>query len=107
MDDFWKLFVLVGVVASLVGMVAFFSIGLSGVLMPWQEEIRRETYEESRTHVEATIDDISRYRLKLQDAPQGQQEMISNMILRRARDIERDELPPRLRTFVDSLEDAR
>lgn len=91
---------------STILLVVAFSVGLDRVVRPFQEETRRQTLEESRAHVNAAVDDIARYRLEWKKAPPSRKDELEMLILRKARDIDRDELPPRLRPFVDSLRQA-
>jgi len=87
----------------LIFFLALFDVGLKKVIWPLEEEARREKYEESRTHVEGTIDDLYRLRTKWSKAEGGHKEMLEGRILRRARDVDPSELPPEIDSFVDSL----
>ena len=87
--------------------LALFDVGLKSVIWPLEEEARREKYEESRAHVQGTIDDLYRLRTKWANADEGHKDMVEGLILRRSRDVESDELPPEIRTFVDSLRRAQ
>lgn len=70
----------------------------------FEEETERVTYEQSRTHVEGAIDDLYRYRLKYYNADnQAHRNSLRAMILRRARDVDGEDMPRDIRTFVDSL----
>jgi hypothetical protein len=70
---------------------------------PRYEEVQRQTYEESRQHVEGTIEDLLRYRVKYQSAGSDHKKAIRQLVLRRARDLDRKEMPSQLRQWVDSL----
>jgi len=85
----------------------FFSVGVKSVIWPLEEEARREKYEESRTHVQGTIDDLYRLHTKWASASGDHKDMLEGLILRRARDVDPDEFPSEIRTFVDSLRKAK
>lgn len=91
----------------LVIFLSLFNVGLKSLIMPMEEEVRRETYEESRTHVQGTVDDLYGLRVKWANADKEHRDMLEGMILRRARDVESDELPSDIRTFVDSLRSSQ
>lgn len=90
----------------LVFSLALFDVGVKSTIWPLEEEARREKYEESRTHVQGTIDDLYRLRTKWAKASGDHKDMLEGMILRRARDVDPDEFPSEIRTFVDSLRRA-
>lgn len=72
---------------------------------PRYEEAQRQTYEQSRQHVEGTVEDLMRYRVKYQEADSTQKGAIRDLILRRARDIDRTDMPEELRQWIGQLRD--
>ncbi|ABC46209.1 hypothetical protein GGP80_000952 [Salinibacter ruber] len=70
---------------------------------PKYEEAQRETYEQSRQHVEGTVEDLMRYRVKYQEADSTHKDAVRKLILRRARDIDRADMPKDLRQWVEHL----
>ncbi|PQJ35613.1 hypothetical protein BSZ35_14290 [Salinibacter sp. 10B] len=70
---------------------------------PRYEEVQRQTYEESRQHVEGTVQDLMRYRVKYQSAESDHKSAIRQLVLRRARDLDSSDMPTNLRQWVDSL----
>jgi len=76
--------------------------------MPWREDIRREAYEETRSHVEGVTQDILRYRVKYQETEnEEQREALRGIILRKAATLDEGELSKDVRDFVDELKAQR
>ena len=74
----------------------------SSVFMPMKEEVRRETYEESRANVRGTIEDIKRYKYKMEQDT-GRSESPRQLILQKARNIDNEDMPPELQRFISKL----
>ena len=70
---------------------------------PRYEDAQRQAYEQSRQHVEGTVEDLMRYRVKYQSVDSGHKQSLRKLILQRAADVDRSALPDRLRRWVDSL----
>jgi len=70
---------------------------------PKYEEAQRQTYEQSRQHVEGTVQDLMRYRVKYQEADDTHKVTIRSLVLRRAQDIDRADMPEELRQWIETL----
>lgn len=98
-----------GSVTAAVAVLAFIAVLVGGGYYvyrwaaPRYEEAQRKTYEESRQHVEGTVQDLMRYRVKYQSAEPGHKKALRQLILRRATDVDRAELPGQLRKWIDTL----
>lgn len=95
--------------ATAVSVLVFFAILVGGgyYLYRWAapryEDAQRKTYEQSRQHVEGTVDDLMRYRVKYQSANSDHKKALRQLILQRAADVDRSALPNPLRQWIDSL----
>ena len=95
---------------SLVALVVFAIFSAGGLAIyhtfgvPY-ENTRRSIWEQTQSHVQGTIEDLSRLRLQYETADEGHRAALRAMIRTEmdASRIDPNLLPPDLRRFVDSL----
>ena len=93
-------FLILGAVAAL----TFGGFQIRKVLAPAEESLRREVYEQSKSYIDGTIRDIDNLRLQwLGAATEVQKNALASVARQRSVDFPRDELPDRLREWLDSL----
>ena len=96
-------------VVMLVLAVVVFSIGglslaVKGTFLPWEESIRREVFEETKSYVHGTIRDLENLRLEYSRAEnEGHKNVLRSTILHRIATFDQDKLPDDLRVFVENL----
>ncbi len=75
------------------------------VFAPAQEQVRRETFEQSKAYRQGVIQELDRayqdYNAK--DATQGQKDAIASVVLHRVADFDTEALPGYLKAFVEQL----
>lgn len=103
MARFWGyLSLLLGSLVLLVFFLGALDVVSYATFAPWKEEVRRETYEESRTHVQGTIEELYRLKLEYEQNPEHRSSLRS-IALREVRGLEKDEIPRELRSWLDTL----
>lgn len=85
------------------------SYRLSQHYMPRYEQVRRETYEESRAYQEGMVRDLENLRLAyLQAQSPDQKAALRSTIQHRFADLPADiEMPPDLQAFKDAMENPQ
>lgn len=97
----------VSVVAALVGLTwagAYHGVIFRSVFAPKYEQIRRDTYVQSESHVRGTILDLQKRQIEyLREKDPATKEALASIIRQTASQVPSDLLPPDLRSFVFSL----
>ncbi len=113
-DGFWShawVFVSNSVVLSgvailgLIALLAFGGFQVRKVLLPAEESLRRDVYEESKSYIDGTIRDLDNLRLQWLGADNDVQKgALASVATQRASDFPRDELPERIREWLLEIE---
>ena len=74
-----------------------------GVFGPWREEIRRETFEETKSFNESKKQDLIRYRLQYLQAEANEKEAIASTIRMMFADYDESKLEPELAEFLRDI----
>lgn len=87
-------------------------IGKGGVFIqsqiaPAMEEVRRETFDESRSHVRGINQDLSRYRLEHAGADGPHKEMLETLALQKASTVDLSDLTEENRNWINQLQQNR
>ena len=103
------LFALLGIVAMF-GLV-WFAQGnqffLMKVFAPAEEQVRRETFEESKAYRQGMVQELQSMRFQYEQASPEHRDALPSVILHRAADVDRSTLPPDLAAFIRGLEQGR
>ncbi len=96
---------LLGVVVGLAALVGltYLSFQLYAFYNPKYEEVRRETYEQSRAFNEGMVRDLENLKMQYQTAAPDQQAGLRAVILHRFSVYPTDRLPPDLQAFYTQL----
>ncbi len=70
---------------------------------PRYEQVRRETFEESRAFNQAMIQELQNMQFEYVKAPTESQAALRKIILHRAADYPEDRMPTDLRSFIQQL----
>jgi hypothetical protein len=94
--------VILGVVLLAIAVAGLF--GIRKVLLPAEEQLRRDVYEESKSYRDGTIRDLDNLRLEWLKAEGVHKAALAETARHRAADFPRDELPERLRGWLVEIE---
>ena len=100
----------VGVVVLLLGLswaVMGNQFFLYKVFAPKVEQVRRETFEQSKAYNQGQIQELSNMQFQYEQATSEHQLALRSIILRRAADFDENRLPPDLFRFIQQLRRAR
>lgn len=101
---------IVGIIAVVVACVAGIwgavelSYRLTAAYSPKMEEVRRDTFEQSRAFREGTVRDIENLRLEYMRGTPEHKSALRSVILHRMAGLPVDTLTPELRNFKNELE---
>lgn len=72
---------------------------------PKMEEVRRETFEQTKSFRQGTIQELENFQIEYLKAPEESKPALRKIILRRAAgfDLEKDDVSPELRDFIAEL----
>lgn len=103
-NDGWKYGPQVAVlVVAIVAILAGGFFGIRKVLLPAEEQLRREVYEESKSYRDGTVRDLDNLRLQWLAADSTHRAAIAATARHRVADFPREDLPERVREWVDSI----
>lgn len=88
-------------------MVAGNGLLLSKVFSPAYEQVRRTTFEESKSYRQGMIQELQNMQFEYLQADPEHQAALASIILHRAADVPSDALTPELNTFLTKLRRAR
>ncbi len=74
---------------------------------PKYEQVRRETFEQSKAYNQGMIQELQNMQFEYIKADKAQQDALASVILHRAADYDMDKLPPDLRQFIQKLRSER
>jgi hypothetical protein len=100
--------VIIGILLLLLGLGWLFTgnaFFLFKVFAPNYEQVRRETFEQSKAYRQGAIQELQNMQFQYEQASDDHKAALAAIILRRAADFK--ELPPDLRGFVDQLKSKR
>lgn len=80
---------------------------LTKVFAPKYEEVRRETFEQSKAYNQGMIQELQNMQFEYAKATPEQQKALASVILHRAADYDSSKLPTDLREFIDHLRQER
>ncbi|MBP2653332.1 MAG: hypothetical protein H6Q73_901 [Firmicutes bacterium] len=70
---------------------------------PAQEQVRRETFEQSKAYNQGMIQELQNMQFEYIKATDSQKDALAAIILHRAADYDMDNLPTDLRQFIQKL----
>lgn len=76
---------------------------LNQYFAPKNEDVRRETFENSHSYQKGMIQEIENMRFEYEKADPSHKAGLASIILRRAADFGEDKLPAELKAFVQQL----
>ncbi len=77
------------------------------VFAPAYEQVRRETFEQTKSYNQGMIQELQNMQFEYAKAAPEQKDALASIILHRAADYDMDKLPPDLRQFVQQLRRER
>jgi len=88
----------------LVTLAIFGGFQIRKVLLPAEESLRREVYEESKSYIDGTIRDLDNLRMQWLTADtEPQRTAIANVAKHRSVDFPEEYLPEHLKAWIDSI----
>ena len=91
--------------AILLGGLGFVAVGyvlsVSSVMSPRFEQVRRETFEQSKSYRQGMIQELQSMQFQYETASPEHKIALASIILRRAADFQ--DLPPDLQLFINQL----
>lgn len=101
------------IVLSIIGVIlAIIALGwlaqgndffLYKVFAPKYEQVRRETFEQTKSYNQGMIQELQNMQFEYLRADTNQQDAMASIILHRAADYPADKLPPDLYAFIQQL----
>lgn len=98
-----------GIIAAVVGGILLMWV-LTGndfflykVFAPKYEQVRRETFEQSKAYNQGMVQELQNMQFEYAKATKEQQHALAAIILHRAADYDERQLPPDLRGFIAGL----
>lgn len=70
---------------------------------PKYEDARRETFEHSKAYIQGTVQELQNMQFEYVKAEEKHKDALASLILRRATNIDAQELPVDLRSFIEEL----
>ncbi len=77
------------------------------VFAPKYEQVRRETFEQSKAYNQGMIQELQNMQFQYEQANPEQKDALASIILHRVADYDETKLPPDLRAFIQKLRDER
>lgn len=74
---------------------------------PKYEQVRRETFEQTKSYKQGTIQELQNMQFEYIKSDKAHQDALADIILRRAADFGDENLPTDLRSFVQKLRNER
>lgn len=74
------------------------------VFAPKYEQVRRETFEQSKAYNEGMLQELAQMQLDYETAPKEHREVMRSLILHRVAGYDQTKLPSDLRSFIQELE---
>ena len=102
--------VFVGVIVLLLG-VGWLAQGndffMYRVFAPKYEQVRRETFEQSKAYNQGMIQELQNMQFQYEQADPEHKSALASIILHRAADYPLEKMPVDLRSFIEKLKDER
>jgi len=77
------------------------------VFAPQVEQVRRETFEQSKAFNQGMIQELQNMQFEYVKATDSQKDALASVILHRAADFDQSKLPSDLRSFIQQLKNER
>ncbi len=74
---------------------------------PKYEQVRRETFEESKAYNQGMIQELQNMQFQYEQADPEHKSALASIILHRAADYPLEKMPEDLRSFIEKLKDER
>ena len=90
----------------LVGIGWFFAgnnLAMNKVFMPSQEQVRRDTFEQSKAYRQGMVQELQNMQFEYVKAAPEHKTALASLIKHRAADVPRDAMPNDLYTFIKEL----
>lgn len=79
------------------------NLAMFKVFAPAQEQVRRETFEQSKAYRQGMVQELENMRFEYIKAAPEHKAALASIIRHRAADVPRDDLPPSLYAFIKEL----
>ena len=76
---------------------------MMSVFLPKQEQIRRNTFEQSKAYRQGMVQELQSMQFQYVQADQAHKTALASLIKHRAADFPKDDMPPDLQQFIESL----
>lgn len=104
---FWSIIGAIMAVLALTWLVQGNEFFLYKVFAPAQEEVRRQTFEQSKSYRQGTVQELQNMQFEYVKANEAHKAALADLILLRAADFPEVDMPDSLRTFVRELRQNR
>ena len=74
---------------------------------PRYEQVRRETFEQTKSYNQGMIQELSAYQFEYVKADPAHKPALASIILHRSADFPAENMPPDLRIFINELKQER
>lgn len=101
---FVGVFLVCVVVAFMFGLV---DLGFTGFFAPKYEQVRRNTFEQSKAYRQGTIQELQRMRFEYVKADQAHKDAMASVILHMAADFDQSAIPTDLWQFLNELKSKK
>lgn len=90
-------------VIAVIWLLAFNNLAMMKVFMPAQEQVRRETFEQSKAYRDGAIQELRAMQFEYIKATPEQKLMMKPLFMHKLAGIPDDAIPLDLKTFIQSL----
>lgn len=105
----WKIgLIVLGCGAGILGLMFFFQgadFFLYKTFAPAYENVRRETFENTKSYVQGTIEQIDKWQFEYIKADESSKNALAHVILQSTAAFDEENLPPRQKAFLQELRD--
>lgn len=103
MKDFFIGLLVIAAFIALIWILAFNNLTMQSVFMPAQEQVRRNTFEQSKAYNDGMVKELEAMQFEYIQAEPEHKTALRSIILNRAAGFPTDQLPPDLRNFLNEL----
>lgn len=87
--------------------LALNDLAFTGFFAPKQEAIRRQTFEQSKSYNQGTIQELQNMQFEYIKADSAHKDALASIILHRAADFDEERLPSDLKSFIHTLKNEQ
>ena len=102
--------IVVVAILGFLGLIFFigeFSLQMQSFFSPRHEQVRRNTFEQSKAYNQGMIQELQNMQFQYEQADESHKAALASIILHRAADYDQDRLPPDLYAFIQQLKRKR